>query len=147
MLWWQWVALGFALAALELVTPGGFFVIFFGAGAILVGLLSVMGLGGPLWFQWLLFTVLSVGAMLVFRSRLVRWLRAVQPAEREVDSLVGEVAIPLDEIAPGQVGRAELRGSVWSARNGDTRPLPRGARAVVTRVDGLLITITAEGGS
>jgi membrane protein implicated in regulation of membrane protease activity len=27
MLWWYWIVLGLALVALELATPGGFFVI------------------------------------------------------------------------------------------------------------------------
>ena len=30
MTWWLWVALGLVLGAIELATPGGFFVIFFG---------------------------------------------------------------------------------------------------------------------
>ena len=45
-----------------------------------------------------------------------------------MDSLVGDVAVPLEEIAPGAVGRAELRGTVWSARNRAARLLARGER-------------------
>ena len=44
------------------------------------------------------------------------WLKLDKPG-RDVDSLVGEIAMPLDDIVPGAVGRAELRGTVWSARN------------------------------
>ncbi len=41
MIWWYWVVLGLLLTGLELATPGGFFVIFFGVGALLVGGLVV----------------------------------------------------------------------------------------------------------
>ena len=47
MTWWMWVALGLVLGAIELATPGGFFVIFFGVGAVIVGLAELAGLGLP----------------------------------------------------------------------------------------------------
>ena len=39
--WWAWFILGAVLLALELMTPGGFFLLFFGAAAIVVGTLAV----------------------------------------------------------------------------------------------------------
>ena len=42
--------------------------------------------------------------------------------------------VPLEDIAPGAVGRAELRGTVWSARNGAARALV--ARRALPRRDG-----------
>ena len=35
--WWLWMLLGFALIVCELTTPGGFFFLFFGLGAVAVG--------------------------------------------------------------------------------------------------------------
>ena len=43
MTWWLWEVLGLALAAIELATPGGFFVIFFGISAIVIGALVLAG--------------------------------------------------------------------------------------------------------
>ena len=43
MLWWYWIVLGLALVALELATPGGFFVIFFAIAALAVGALTLVG--------------------------------------------------------------------------------------------------------
>jgi len=34
MEWWLWLAGGLALVVAELVTPSGFFIIFFGLGAL-----------------------------------------------------------------------------------------------------------------
>jgi membrane protein implicated in regulation of membrane protease activity len=50
----------------------------------------------------------------------------------------------VEEIGPGAVGRAELRGTVWSARNQDTAALARGQRCTVVNVDRLMIFIKAE---
>lgn len=146
MAWWHWAAIGLVLVGLEMAGPGGFYIIFFGVGALFVALLNLIGLGGPLWVQWLLFSVFSIGCLLVFRNPLLRRLRATEPAPK-VDSLVGDLAVPVDDIAPGAVGRAELRGAVWSARNVDVVPLVKGQRCTVQRVEGLLISIRAEGAS
>jgi inner membrane protein len=146
MAWWHWAVIGLVLVGLEMAGPGGFYIIFFGMGALVVALLSLLGLDGPLWLQWLFFSVFSIGSLLAFRNPLLRRLRTDQPAPL-VDSLVGELAIPVDDIAPGAVGRAELRGAVWSARNVDLVPLVKGQRCAVQRIEGLLISIRAEGAS
>lgn len=144
MLWWHWVAIGLILAGLELVTPGGFFIVFFGVGAILVGLLSLTGQAGPLWVQWLMFTVLSIGAVVLFRRPLMARAR-VPDSNTVVDSLVGDVAVPDTDIAPGAVGRAQLRGSAWQARNVGAATVLRGQRCRVVRVDGLTLDLDSEG--
>jgi membrane protein implicated in regulation of membrane protease activity len=144
MQWWQWLALGLILVALEMAASGGFYVIFFGIAALAIGGLRLFDVAGPAWFQVLLFSVMSVGSLLLFRSPIMRWMHLDTPGE-DVDSLVGEVAIPLEDIAPGAVGRAELRGTVWSARNTARTPVTRGARCTVVRVDRLMIFLEPEG--
>jgi membrane protein implicated in regulation of membrane protease activity len=144
MLWWHWIVLGLVLAVLELASAGGFFIIFFGAGAIVVGLLTVAELSGPLWVQWLLFSLLSLLSLAFFRNPLLRRMRAAMPT-RPVDSLTSDIATAIDDILPGAVGRAELRGAAWSARNVGAAPLMKGQRCTVRRVDGLMLHITAEG--
>lgn len=146
LLWWHWLAIGLILIALELAASGGFYVIFFGVAALAIGALHVFDAAGPVWMQLLLFSVLSVGSLQLFRGPLLRWLQLDQPG-RDVDSMIGETAAPLEDIAPGAVGRAELRGTVWSARNVGTSPLLRGQRCTVTAVDRLMIFIKAEGAS
>jgi membrane protein implicated in regulation of membrane protease activity len=140
--WWLWVLLGFALMLGEVVTPGGFFFLFFGVAGLVVGALVWAGLGGPAWAQWLLFTVVSLACLVPLRARLLR--RVQGDGAAPVDSLVGAIAVSLEDLAPGQVGKAELRGTAWSARNAGTRPIPRGARSRVVRVDGLMLWLESE---
>lgn len=141
--WWHWMLIGVALLALELLTPGALFLIFFGIGAIVVGLLSAIGLGGPLWAQVALFAAVSLAALLSLRRLL---LVRLQPSrlERNVDRLVGETALALDDLPIDGVGKAELRGSAWNARNVGENPLTRGQRCVVVRVDGLTLWVASE---
>jgi len=144
MTWWHWLALGLILVALEMAASGGFYVIFFGIAAIAIGGLHLFDLAGPLWLQLLLFSVLSVVSLLVFRSPVLRLLGLDGPGV-DVDSLVGEIAMPVEDIQPGDVGRAELRGTMWSARNSSAAPLRRGQRCKVVKVERLMIFLDAEG--
>ena len=142
MTWWLWVALGLVLAAIELATPG-LFLIFFALGALVVGALDVLGLVSAAWLQWLLFPVIAVISMRLFRRPLMGRLQQSEGAD-QVDSLVGELATPSGEIAPGGHGRAELRGSTWNARNVAAVPLASGQRCRVVGVQGLMIDIRPE---
>jgi membrane protein implicated in regulation of membrane protease activity len=143
MEWWIWVLVGFVLLAVEILTPGGFYVLFFGVGAIVVGVLAGIGIGGPPWAQWLIFSVVSVVSLALFRARLIRMMDTRAPAQA-IDSLESEIATPLEDLAPGAVGKAELRGAAWSAQNVDERALARGQRCRVARVDGLMLKLRAE---
>jgi len=144
MPWWLWILLGFVLFGGEILTPGTFFFLFFGVGAVVVGFLVWLDVAGPPALQWFLFSVISLASLLPLRSRLVRWVSGGDEGSHEVDTLSGEVALLLDDIAAGETGKAELRGTAWSARNGDDKPLHKGQRAKVTRVEGLTLWLRAE---
>jgi hypothetical protein len=143
MAWWIWVLGGLALLVVEVTTPGGFFAVFFGLGAILVGAARAAGWSGPAWMEWLLFTLLSVVSLLLFRRPLMRRFN-LSNGGRPVDRLEGEVAIVVDDVAPGAVGKAELRGTTWSARTTGGLALARGQRCRVERVEGLTLWLRAE---
>jgi membrane protein implicated in regulation of membrane protease activity len=127
-----------------MLTPGGFFTIFFGVSALVVGVLARFGLAGPPWMQWLLFSVLSVASLLLFRKPLLEWMQKRETRRPEVDTLVGETAILLEKLEAGGVGKAELRGTSWTARSATGSPLPVGTRCRVERVDGLTLWLKPE---
>src|SRR6188768_2886717 len=106
--WWHWLALGLILVALELAASGGFYIIFFGIAAMVIGALVLVGAGGPVWVQLLLFSILSVASLMLFRSPLMRWMKLDKEGV-DVDSLVGENAVARENIAPGGIGSVELR--------------------------------------
>lgn len=142
MAWWLWSIFGLALLAAELLVPTGFFVFFFGVSGVLVGGLVGLGWVEDPWIEWVLFSGLAVVLLLAFRRRLVdRVQRRQRPPK---DTVMGEVATLMEDLPPGGVGKAELRGSVWTVKSLEQKPLAKGQRCVVERVEGLTLWIRAE---
>jgi inner membrane protein len=137
----MWLAGGLVLLLIELATPSGFFVMFFGLGAITVGVLQGIGILGSAAAQWFIFTALSFIYLLVFRGRLQK---GVDRPPANIDTLIGELAIPRERILPGNVGRVDLRGALWNARNDAASNIEAGQRCRVTAVDGLTIYVQPE---
>ena len=144
MVWWYWMILGLALLGAEMTTPGGFYILFFGLSALLVGTMAGLQLVQADWMQWLLFSVIAIVSLLVFRGPLLARMSHGRRAGADVDSMIGEVAIPLEALPAGATGRAELRGSTWTAKNVGPIAFSKGQRGKVTKVDGLTLWITAE---
>ena len=144
MAWWIWILAGLAVLLLELLTPGGFYFLFFGSAALVVGAIAGLGVG-PDWVLWLVFSVLSVGSLLAFRGPLLRKLGPqAGEAAHAVDSLVGQSVVITEDAAAGGLGKAELRGTVWTVQNAGGATLAVGQRGRVTRVDGLKLVVVAE---
>jgi inner membrane protein len=147
MHWGLWVIAGFGLLAAELLTPGGFFLFFFGIAGILVGGLTATGLLESARVQWALFPGVAVTLLLLFRRRLVQRLdraRKAPSGSGALDSVEGEVATLLEDLPPGAVGKAELRGTPWSVKALEPVFLLKGQRCRVERVEGLTLLIRQE---
>ena len=144
MIWWYWIFLGLVLLGVEMITPGGFYILFFGLAALIVGSLTGLGFAQAEWLQWLLFSGLAILSLLVFRGPLLARINRQEKDLPAVDSLAGESAIPIEDLLPGATGKAELRGTSWTAHNAGTVPLTKGQRCTVERVEGLTIWISAE---
>jgi membrane protein implicated in regulation of membrane protease activity len=140
MPWWAWVVLGLGLIALELLTPVGFYLMFFGVGALLLGALASLHLPLPLWAEWVLFSGCSIVVMLLFRRPLLARVH-LQEKRPNLDGIVGETALALEDIAVGATGRVELRGTTWNARNFGAYAVTRGQRCTVERFEGLLLWV------
>jgi membrane protein implicated in regulation of membrane protease activity len=140
MSWWLWILAGLGLLAFEVATPGGLFALFFGVGALLVAPLALLGL--PETGQWIAFSLLSLAGLATLRGPLLRRLSLQPPQPVE---LVGEQAVLLEDLAAGGEGRAELRGTTWTARAASGIPLQKGQRCLVERVEGLTLWLRAEG--
>jgi membrane protein implicated in regulation of membrane protease activity len=140
MVWWLWVILGFVLLFAELTTPGGFFFVFFGGAALLIGVITGIGLGGPAWLQWLLFPILSLTSAGLFRPKLVRKLRP-HSSLADIDDLSGQTAITGEDISQGATGQVQMRGSTWSALNLGPGALAAGQRCRVERSIGIVLEV------
>jgi membrane protein implicated in regulation of membrane protease activity len=141
MTWWIWVLVGLALLAVEFASTTMHLGLF-AVGAFVVAILVGVGIELPLWGQLVIFTGVSLFSLLFIRPILVRKLKLDR--KPVVDSLVGEQALALSDIGVAEIGRAEMRGSTWSARNIGETALLRGQRCVVAHVEGLLLHVKAS---
>ena len=139
-----WLSLGLLLAVSEFVVPG-FVIIFFGAGALVTGLVKLLWSGLPDSFALLLFALFSLGSLLVFRRTWVggKVLRDGNTKnEGDVDeTCIGRKVSVVEAIAPGKAGKVELNGANWTAEAEE--PLAAGAVAVVTERRGLTLFVKA----
>jgi len=143
MPWWGWFAIGVVLLGAELMLiDAAFYLVFLGLAALLVGLLGAAQLSGPPAVQWAIFAGLSLVLLVGSRRRVYGVVRGTEaPGHR---GLVGELAVAQEPIAPGRQGRAELHGTVWSARNVGNAPLEPGQPARVEAVEGLVLRIRPQ---
>ncbi len=140
MPWWGWIVIGTLLFCAELfAVDAQFFLIFVGAGAIVVGLTGLAGLGLPVWAQWLLFAVISVASMVAFRRKLYDKIRG--GVERVSDAVVGEIIVISEQLEAGARCRTEYRGTSWTAINIGNESIPSGRNAVIEEMDGLTLRV------
>ena len=143
MPWWLWLSLGMVLLVTETRMTRDFTLFCVGASAILIGFMTALGLL-QVWAQWLGFSVISASTLVWARD----WLRVRALAsgrhDHEFSNVLGEVAVPLDDLPAYGFGKAELRGTSWSAHNAAGVVILRGQRCRVMRVKGLTLWILPE---
>ena len=139
-----WLLLGLLLLASELFIPG-LIAAFFGLGALLVGLLTLLGLIDSLPAQVTVFSLSSILALWLLRRRFQRWLRGseVDLAARDQDDagLLGMRVRVLTDFVDG-VGHVQLNGAKWDAESSD--PLKSGESAWVTDHAGIVLRVSAS---
>ena len=140
MPWWGWIILGLMLLGSELlVIDAGFYLVFIGIAAAITGLVALADLGLELWHQWMLFSVLALVLMVLFRKKLYAKLRGAGVGYETGPA--GEIVTLEQALEPGQTGRMNYRGTDWTIVNESDRPIGAGQRARIGAVDGLKLKI------
>jgi inner membrane protein len=147
MLWWHWSILGLVLIGLEILTLGGlgnFYFLFFGVAALMVSGLAWLSLTEAAWLQWFFFVLFGIISLFALKKPLqgTGFLRGKN--DLPVDSMVGEFAIVLENLETQRIGKVELHGSTWTARNAGTSTIGKGSQAKVIRVEGLTLWVQAD---
>ena len=105
--WWHWIVLGIALVLLELAVPA-FFVIWFGAGALIVGLILLVA--PTLGFAWQIVIWSACSLLLIWL-----WFKVFKPnmhktrAGMSRGALVGEVGLVTRDIRPFEKGQIRFQ--------------------------------------
>lgn len=139
--WWHWLVTGLVLIGLELVIPS-FTIIWFGLGAVLVGIILAIFPGLSIAGQILSWTVLSAGLTLA-------WFRFFKPRTRTVsgsskDAVVDERGLVIVGAATFEKGRVRFQLPVLGADEWPCmadEPLEIGDRIRVVDVEGHLLKV------
>lgn len=127
------VMLIFEIISLGLTT------IWFCVGAI--GAVVAAALGFGIFIQILVFVVLSIVAMILFRPIAVRFFNK-DKEKTNVDEVIGKVAVVTKEIDNEMsLGEVQLNGLAWTARSEDGRVIPEGERVTVVSVKGVKLIV------
>ncbi|WP_185267150.1 NfeD family protein [Halopseudomonas xiamenensis] len=142
-----WLLLGVALLISEFFIPG-LVAVFFGIGALAVGLLTLFGVIDSLAVQLLSFGVISLVALFGLRRHCTRWLKGAV-AGRAVEDLddagvIGQRVMVLTDFHDG-IGDVQLNGAKWDAESSD--PLRAGDTAWVIGFSGIVLKVAARTGS
>ncbi len=144
MTWWLWTLVGIGAIVIELGATRDFSLFCVGISAAIVAALTGFEIVTSTKAEWVWFSIISVALVLLLRTPLQRLISPRDTPVKEMDYLVGEIALPIADLPVDGFGKAELRGTQWAARNASGCVLSKGQRCRVTKVDGLTIWVTAE---
>ena len=112
--WWLWMTLAAVFIIGEIFT-GGFFILWFGVGALLAGVAAILGLGAP--WQWAIFVVVS-GVLVVVSRRFAQAVTEEQPPGVGADRTIGKQGVVLEEIDNiKDSGRVRIGKEEWRAQS------------------------------
>lgn len=141
-LWWHWIVLGIVVVLLELAVPA-FFLVWFGLGALIVGivLLAVPGLS----FAWqvLIWVVCSLAFIWL-------WFKVFKPGFYKTRSgmskgaVIGEIGLVIRDIRPFEKGQIRfqkpmLGDEVWESIADEE--IKSGERVKVLDVEGNILKV------
>ena len=126
-----WLIAGIILILSEFIIPG-FIICFFGASAIITGILYWFIPALTFAWQILLFAVLGVLLLIACRRYMPGVFKGKENgSDRDIDddNVSGSTCVCRADIAPGVPGKVEFRGSLWNAISSDT--IPAGSRCII----------------
>ena len=132
--WLAWLVAALLLGVLELLSGGTLVLIMLAGGAVAGGITAAIT--DNTFLPWIVFTIVSVGLLVVVRPVAARHSREPLALRSGVDRLLGEDAEVIAEVSAHD-GRVKLNGEVWSARafDGVTTFAP-GQVVQVLQIDG-----------
>ncbi|MCR9143029.1 MAG: NfeD family protein [bacterium] len=145
----SWIIFGLVLIGLELAVPGAV-IIFFGAGAVLTGLLTMAEALPGFQAQLLTWVLSSLVMVLLFRRKIANWFPALERYDPrpEPQEILGRRVEVTEDILPDRTdGLVRFQGANWQAATMGS-PIYSGQSAkIVGRKNLLLIVEPVDGES
>lgn len=133
-----WFIIGFVLLILEFVVPG-LILFFFAVGAWIVALLCLF-FDPSINIQLMAFLGISLVTIIFFR----KWAKALiysgkNSTEIMEDEFIGKTGKAETDIAPGQIGQVDFKGTSWQASSDDI--IQKGENVIITGNDSILLFV------
>ena len=143
-IWWVWMVIA-ALFIIGEIFTAGFFLLWFGIGAAIAGILALLGFGAG--WQWGTFIVLS-GVLFGVSRKFAERFTKKQPPGIGADRFIGKKGVVLEEVDNiKNTGRVRVEKEEWRADSETGKVIPVGKMVEVTRLDGthLVVETLKEG--
>jgi membrane protein implicated in regulation of membrane protease activity len=136
--WWVWMIIAAVFIVGEIFTAG-FFLLPFGIGAAITGLVALLG-GGTVW-QLAVFVVSSLILFLVSR-RFAERVSKEQPPGIGADRFIGQECVVLEEIDNlKDSGRVRMGKEEWRARSDNGDSIEKDTHVIVVRLSGTHLVV------
>jgi len=136
---WHWLILAALFAGIEMLSPG-FFFIWLGGAALLLGLITLVISSMGWEVQMILFAVFAAASVMGWYKfgRKLPGATDDSTLNRRGESLIGRTGVLIEAMTNGR-GRVKLGDSAWSAEGEEDAPV--GAKVLVTGVRGAVLTV------
>ncbi|MFC2160661.1 NfeD family protein [Acidobacteriota bacterium] len=140
-IWYIWMIIAALFVVGEIFTAG-FFLLWFGVGAAVAGVLALFGLG----FGWQLGAfVLVSGTLFVVSRKFADKFTKKQPPGIGADRVIGKQGIVYEEIDNTKnTGRVRLKKEEWRADSESGQVIPSGKQVEVIRLDGTHLVVKVK---
>ncbi len=140
--WWTWIVGGIVLILAELVVPS-FFIVWFGLGALLVGLLA-LAFDLSLTSQLATWTIASL-AMVVLWFRVFRQSFDKTRSGTAGGDAIGQIGLLVSAVAPFEKGKVRFQGPLLGSEEWvcmADAPIAAGERVRVLAVEGSFLKVS-----
>lgn len=136
--WLLWFLLAVIFAIIE-IASAGFFIIWFGIGALAAMVVAL--LTKSITIQFLVFIIIST-TLLFLTRKLTSKVTSRHITRTNVDSVIGKIGMVTDDIpALESPGIVKVGGEMWSAISSDSRPIQKGHQVEVLQVKGVRLVV------
>jgi membrane protein implicated in regulation of membrane protease activity len=133
-----WVALGLLLIIAEMFHLS-MVLLFFGVAALIVATAKFLGLNNlPL--EIILFAVLGIGGLLLFRRKLLRSLKASTGMSIDKNAMI---VLPGDLPSHGTTS-VTYQGTAWTAVNETDAEIKKGTKVYIQRTEGVKLIVRPD---
>ncbi|MCR5691804.1 MAG: NfeD family protein [Eubacterium sp.] len=133
-----WLILFIVMLLIEIFTMG-LTTIWFCFGGLVAAVTA--GLGGPIWLQILLFTLVSVASMLLVRPFALRYMDKNR-TKTNIDEAIGQKVRVIETIDnEKETGKVFYRGIEWMARSQDGSLIEAETMVSIQEVSGVKLIV------